>query len=67
MLIGAVLKRLIGEPVVVDVPEDKEELMSWLTAAGFTKQRHFTRMFRKENPFPGLTSRQYSICGPEFG
>ena len=67
MLIGAALKRLIGEPVVVDVPEDKEELMSWLTAAGFTKQRHFTRMFRKENPFPGLTSRQYSICGPEFG
>ena len=67
LLLATALKKLIGQPIVVDVPEEKEELISWLTAVGFTKQRQFTRMFRKENPFPGLTSRQYLICGPEFG
>ena len=67
LLLATALKKLIGQPVVVDVPEDKEELISWLASIGFTKQRHFTRMYKKNNPFPGLTGRQYLICGPEFG
>ena len=66
-LLSAALKKLIGQPVVVDVPEDKQELISWLTSIGFIKQRHFTRMFKKENPFPGVVDKQYLICGPEFG
>ena len=67
MLLAAALKKLIGQPVVVDVLEDKEELIRWLTEIGFTIQRHFTRMYKKENPLPGLPGRQYLICGPEFG
>jgi len=66
-LLATALKKLIGQPVAVDVLSDKEELIDWLTSIGFSKQRNFTRMFRKENPFPGMTSRQYLICGPEFG
>ncbi len=67
LLLAAPLGKLIGQPVVVDVPCNKEDLIDWLSQAGFTKQRHFTRMYKNENPFPGLTSRQYLICGPEFG
>ncbi len=61
------LDKLNGQPVVVDVLCDKEELMHSLTAIGFSTQRHFTRMYKTENPFPGTCSRLYAICGPEFG
>jgi len=67
LLLATALKKLIGQPVAVDVLSDKEDLISWLNSIGFTKQRHFTRMYKKDNPFPGLPSRQYLICGPEFG
>ena len=30
-------------------------------------QRHFVRMYKKENSFPGIVDKQYLICGPEFG
>ena len=67
LLLATALRKLIGQPVVLDVLCDKEDLISWLTAVGFSIQRHFTRMYKQENPLPGLPGKQYLICGPEFG
>ena len=67
LLIGKALKDLAQQPVVVDVLCDKEDLINWLNSIGFMTQRHFVRMYRKENPFPGFINKQYLICGPEFG
>jgi len=67
MLIGRALKELIKQPVVIDVLNDKEDLMAWLNSIGFTIQRHFVRMYKKKNSFPGIVDKQYLICGPEFG
>ena len=67
ILVAKALKKLVDQPVVVDVPRDKEALLAWLSSIGFTKQRYFIRMYKKENPLPGITSNQYLICGPEFG
>jgi predicted GNAT family N-acyltransferase len=67
ILISKALKNLIDQPVAMDVLSDKEELMHWLNSIGFIKQRDFVRMYRKENPLPGMTEKNYLICGPEFG
>ncbi len=66
-LIAKSLENLKGQPVVVDVPEDKKELINWLESIGFTKQRFFVRMYQNENPFPGIPEKHFLICGPEFG
>jgi len=34
---------------------------------GFTTQRHFIRMYHKDNPYPGIIDKQFLISGPEFG
>ena len=67
ILITEALRNLINQSIAVDVLYDKEDLIGWLSAIGFIKQRHFIRMYKKENPFPGETDKQYLICGPEFG
>jgi hypothetical protein len=67
MLIAKALKDLANRPIVVDVPYDKVELIIWLTSIGFIRQRDFVRMYRNENPYPGMVNNQYLICGPEFG
>jgi GNAT superfamily N-acetyltransferase len=67
ILITKILKKLTNQPIVVDVPCDKGDLLTWLNSIGFIKQRHFTRMYKKENTIPGITGKQYLICGPEFG
>jgi len=67
ILITKVLKENTNQAVVVDVPCDKEDLLTWLNSIGFIKQRYFTRMYKKENILPGITGKQYLICGPEFG
>jgi len=67
MLIRKALKELINQPVVIDVLSEKEDLINWLNSIGFTTQRHFVRMYKKENLFPGTVNKQYLICGPEFG
>ncbi len=67
MLITKALKELISQPVVIDVLNDKEDLIAWLNSIGFTSQRGFVRMYKKENSFPGTVNKQYVICGPEFG
>ena len=67
ILITKALTKLTDQPVVVDVLYDKEDLLSWLNSIGFIKQRHFIRMYKKENTLPGITGKHYLICGPEFG
>jgi GNAT superfamily N-acetyltransferase len=67
ILIMQALKALINQPVVVDVLCEKEALLNWLIPIGFAKQRNFVRMYKHENPFPGVIDKQYLICGPEFG
>jgi GNAT superfamily N-acetyltransferase len=67
IIISKALRNLSNQSVAVDVLYDKEDLLAWLTSIGFKKQRHFIRMYKKENPFPGETGKQYLICGPEFG
>lgn len=66
-LIVKSLSQLEGQPVVVDILEDKTELMDWLGTLGFVKQRHFIRMYRNTNPYPGIPGNHYLIAGPEFG
>ena len=67
MLITKALSELTNQPAVVDVLYDKEELIQWLSSLRFVEQRHFIRMYKKENPLPGDVSKQYLVCGPEFG
>lgn len=66
-LIIASLEKLEGQPVVIDVLDDKQDLIDWLVEAGFTKKRHFVRMYQNENPYPGMRENHYLIGGPEFG
>jgi len=62
-----VLEELSGEQIVVDVPEDKAELMKWLEDRGFLPLRQFYRMYLRQNPYPGRVKNYYLICGPEYG
>jgi GNAT superfamily N-acetyltransferase len=67
ILITKSFNELIEKSVIIDVLNDKEDLIEWLDSSGFTQQRQFFRMYKRENPYPGVTVNQYSICGPEFG
>ncbi len=67
ILITKALKKLGNQPIIVDVLCDKEDLFNWLNSIGLIKQRSFIRMYKKENPFPGVIDKKYLICGPEFG
>ena len=67
ILIANALQKLTHQAVIVDVLDDKEETLTWLNSIGFVKQRHFIRMYKKENTRPGITGNQYLIGGPEFG
>lgn len=66
-MILSVLKELSGEDIVLDVPGDKEKLIKWLEGIGFIKLRQFSRMYLKQNPYPGQIKNNYLICGPEYG
>ncbi len=66
-LIAKPLEVFENQPVVIDILDDKKELMNWLHTIGFTKQRHFFRMYQNENLYPGIPKSQFLICGPEFG
>lgn len=67
LMLADSLIRLEGKPAVVDVPDGGQSWIEFLRSAGFAEQRHFIRMYRYENPFPGLHSEQFLIAGPEFG
>lgn len=66
-LIAKLLQQPSHKPFVVDVLNDKEDLITWLNEIGFIRQREFIRMYQRDNPFPGNLDQQYLICGPEFG
>lgn len=67
VLITKLLKESENKPLVVDVLNDKVDLMRWLISMGFSQQRTFMRMYQNKNPLPGMIDHQYLICGPEFG
>ena len=67
ILIAASLGKLKDQPVILDIPQDKKDLINWLESLGFQKQRHFTRMFLKSNYHKGIAQNYYLISGPEYG
>lgn len=67
LLITRALVKLKGQPVILDIPQDKKDTVIWLESLGFQKQRHFTRMFLKSNLYKGITKNYYLISGPEYG
>ena len=66
-LISKTINELKDEMIVLDVLEDKKELIAWLRSAGFEKRRLFTRMYSGEKLPVENPDDQYLICGPEFG
>lgn len=67
ILIGKALESLTNQAVVLDVLQDKKNLISWLESIGFQKQRHFTRMYLHSNSHQGIVKNYYLISGPEYG
>ncbi len=61
------IKNLAGQPVVIDLLANWNELQHQLENLGFVQQRYFVRMYKDKNPFPGTANNHYLICGPEFG
>jgi len=67
LLLSKALQSLKNQSIVVDALCDKAELMNWLVEMGFVEQRHFIRMYKEKNPYPGKTDNLFLIAGPEFG
>ncbi len=67
IMISKLLQESENQSIVVDVLNDKTDLVNWLINIGFIGQRHFVRMYQHHNPFPGNIDQQFLICGPEFG
>jgi GNAT superfamily N-acetyltransferase len=61
------LSPLGGRPFAMDVPPLVAEWLDFLKSAGFVEERRFVRMFLRGHIHPGIPTRQYAICGPEFG
>jgi len=53
--------------LVIDVPADQIDLVEWLVAGGFSRERPLFRMHYRKDPRIGDSARQYAIAGPEFG
>jgi GNAT superfamily N-acetyltransferase len=66
-LLKQALSKLVGQPVLVDVPVDKKEMIQMLRELNFVEQRQFIRMYRDKNPVAGNISNLFAIAGPEFG
>lgn len=66
-LLLSALRNYAGKPVLLDILQDKNNLKELLLSLGFAVQRSFTRMYLKENPFPGSIENQFLIAGPELG
>lgn len=66
-LVAACLEQQVGRRFILDVSHFEPDWVSWLERAGFREQRPFIRMFYRDNPFPGVPSKQFGILGPEFG
>ncbi len=66
-LVSACLSRQAGQRFILDASHHETDWRVWLASIGFREQRPFIRMFYRDNPFPGLPSKQFGILGPEFG
>lgn len=66
-LVSACLNRQAGKRFILDASHCETGWRSWLESVGFREQRPFIRMFYRDNPYPGLPSKQFGILGPEFG
>jgi GNAT superfamily N-acetyltransferase len=66
-LVASCLAGQEGKRFILDPLHFCAEWLDWLLHSGFVHQRPFTRMFRGENRFPGIPTRQWAIYGPEFG
>ena len=60
------LSQLGGRVFAVDAPLLDGEWLEFLKSVGFVEERRFLRMFVRGHVHPGIPSRQYAICGPEF-
>jgi len=68
------LCRLNGRKVAMDSraglparpPAEGADWLNWLKSSGFVEERPFLRMFLRGQVHPGIPSRQFAICGPEF-
>lgn len=67
LLIQRALNALHHKPVVMDVPEDKLDLLKWLASIGFVEQRRFVRMYRNANVVSTHKDQLFAIAGPEYG
>lgn len=66
-LISAAMARARDKLLIIDVPQQHEELALWLQKAGFRQQRDLIRMYLGTNESPGVPQMQFSILGPAFG
>ncbi|VAW28605.1 hypothetical protein MNBD_BACTEROID06-1520 [hydrothermal vent metagenome] len=66
-LLSSVFVKMEGQPVVIDVMENNQELLIWMQELNFTVQRSFTRMYLKSNSYAGNPEQQFLIGGPELG
>jgi GNAT superfamily N-acetyltransferase len=65
-LVSACLVEQNGQPFAIDAPRLDAEWVAWLASVGFTEERPFVRMFRRDKKHPGIPPKQYAIGGPEF-
>jgi GNAT superfamily N-acetyltransferase len=66
-LVATCVHHCAGQKFILDASHYHPDWLLWLESTGFRKQRPFIRMFRHDNPYPGLPSNYYGILGPEFG
>jgi len=66
-LVIAAMKRLAGQPAVIDVPDQQSAFGQWLDSVGFASQRPLWRMFHGQPRITSDVSRQYAIAGPDLG
>ena len=65
--LAAAAGRATPGPTMIDVPDAQAGFVAALAAAGFTRQRGFTRMIRGDDAALDRTARLYAPAGPEFG
>lgn len=63
----ALLGRVTGRRVYVDVVAPNPAAVALVRRSGFAVQRTLTRMYLGENPFPGDPRRVFGISSPEKG
>src|SRR6185369_2653967 len=65
-LVTSSLSPLGGRVFAIDAPLLDGEWLDFLKSVGFVEERRFLRMFVRGHVHPGIPTRQYAICGPEF-